>query len=217
MGHGRAVAVGLLLAVATAGAAAASQSQLSSQDQQFLRTVHQGNLAEIAVGRLAQSRGASEQVRSIGALFVADHTRLDGAVQQLASMNRVTLPEAPDAEQRAMQARLENASGSEFDRLFITGQLAAHSAVLRLGMTEEETGSSAEVKRAAADAAPVVRAHIDRLTAAARQLGVPISINTGSAGLAAASSRGWQVAILAVAGLVVAGLGGLGLRRRAGR
>jgi putative membrane protein len=88
---------------------------------------------------------------------------------------------------------------------------------LQLVMTERSAGSSMDVRNAATEAAPVIQHHIDLLTAAARELGVPISINTGNAGLAAAPSPTLLVTILGVVGLVVAGVGVLGLRRRTAR
>jgi putative membrane protein len=215
--HGVLVGAGALLALVAAGGPVGAQPQLSDQDRQYLVQAHQGNLAEIAAGRLAQTKGASQQVKDIGALLVTDHTRLDTAVQQVSSAAGVQLPATPNAEQQAMQAKLENASPGEFDATFITGQLQAHAKTMRLGQTELDAGSSAEVKKAAADAAPVIQAHHDRLSAAARQLGVPTSINTGSAGLAATPSPRLKVAVLVLAGFTLTGAGVLGLRRRARR
>jgi putative membrane protein len=214
---GAAVAAGVLVALATICGPAVGQPQLSTQDQQFLLKAHQGNLAEIAAGRLAQSKSPSQQVRDIGAMLVTDHTRLDAAGGQVAAMVGMKLPQTPNADQQAMQAKLENASPADFDRMFITTQLAGHAEVLKLAMAEQQTGTNPSVRQAAASAAPVVQKHIDALSAAARDLNVPISINTGSAGLAATPSQGWRAVMLVVAGLMLAGIGVLGLRRRATR
>ena len=41
--------------------------------EKFIKDAIQGNLAEVAVGKLAQQKGASQGVRSFGAMLVSDH------------------------------------------------------------------------------------------------------------------------------------------------
>jgi putative membrane protein len=172
--------VGVFLAPGTAATAAPSD-----QDAAYLRAAHQSNLAEIASGKLAQQKGASDQVKELGARWVADHTKLDAAVRDTAEALDVELPSAPNAEQRALAARYEAASGKDFDTLFIPTQMTSHMKTMRLGETELADGSDAQAKKVARDAAPVVAAHHDALEAAARDLGVPTGVNSGTGGQAA--------------------------------
>ncbi|MCP2258501.1 putative outer membrane protein [Streptoalloteichus tenebrarius] len=198
-------------AVGAAGVAHAEQT-VSDQDRQFLEQAHQANLAEIDAGRLARSRGSRQLVRDLGARFEEDHTRLDEALTQTASALGVALPDTPDPDQKAVHERLQNASDEEFDALFVRTQTEGHAKVMRLGETELAQGSSAEVKKVASDAAPVVKSHHDALLAAAGEVGAPTMINAGSAGLASTSA--WQgpgVVLLATGLLLV--VAGFVLRR----
>jgi putative membrane protein len=170
--------VGLLLVPGAASAAP------SDQDTAYLKAAHQANLAEIAGGKLAQQKAGSQQVKDLGARFVADHTKLDAALTQTASTLGVSLPSAPNAEQRALAARYKAASGDQFDSLFVSTQMTAHMKAMALGQTELAKGSDAAAKKAARDAAPVIKSHHNALDAAARALGIPSSINTGTGGLA---------------------------------
>jgi putative membrane protein len=210
-----ALACAVLIGTLTMTAPATAQPQLSAQDSQFLQQVHQGNLAEIAAGKLAQSKAGSVEVRDLGALFVTDHTQMDAAVQQLANTLGVTLPQAPNPEQQAMQTELQNASPGTFDSTFIPGQITAHTMTMQLIQTELANGTSNDVKKAASDAAPVVQKHHDRLMAAANALGVPTSINTGNAGTVAPVRDQGLIALLIIAGVALAGVGLVGLRRTA--
>lgn len=198
----------VLLLPATAAAAAPSD-----QDTAFLRAAHQSNLAEIDTGRLAQQKGASEQVKDLGARWVADHTKLDAALQDTAEALGVDLPDAPNAEQRALARRYQAASGADFDALWIPTQMDAHMKAMQLGEKELAQGSDAQAKKLAQDSAPVVAAHHELLEDAASDLGVPSTIATGTGGQAAASRAPAAIGFGAL-GLVLVGAALFLLRRR---
>src|SRR3979490_1027121 len=90
-----AVAAGSLVIVTaalTGLTSAAAYAAPSAQDTLFFQQAHQANLAEIAAGNLAIQKGASQQVRDLGARFVTDHTNLDQGLQQAAATLGVALP-----------------------------------------------------------------------------------------------------------------------------
>lgn len=203
-------AVALFLAPATAASAAPSD-----QDRTYLRAAHQSNLAEIAGGRLAQQKGRSQQVKDLGARFVADHTRLDAAVRETASALNVDLPSEPNAEQKAIAARYQATSGDEFDDLYISTQMELHMKAMALGEKELADGSDAQAKRVAQSAAPVIAAHHDQLNSAARALGLPQMVGTGTGGQAAAGALTRPaVAMLGLGALLLTAASVLLLRRR---
>ena len=199
----------LVLAPATAASAAPSD-----QDTAFLKAAHQSNLAEIAGGKIAQQKGESQQVKDLGARFVEDHTRLDSTLRDTAEALGVDLPDAPNAEQRALAARYEATSGSDFDALFVATQMDAHMKAMRLGRTEIAEGSDAQAKKVAQDSAPVIAAHHELLDDAAADLGVPSSIGTGTGGQAASADRTPMTVGFAGLGLLLVMAALLVLRRR---
>jgi putative membrane protein len=203
------VAALLLLGTGTAAFAAPS-----SQDSSYLKAAHQGNLAEIAGGQLAQQKASSQEVKDLGARFVADHTKLDAALQSTASALNVTLPSAPNPQQQALAARYRAASGSAFDTLFVSTQTDAHMGAMQLGQTEIAQGSDPQVKKAAQSAAPVIAAHQRLLSEAARALGIPTSIGTGTGGDAARRDTAGAAPGLVVLGVLLVVAAALTLRRR---
>ena len=205
------VAAGFLT-LAVAPAAHADTTALNAQDRAFHVGAHQSNLAEIAAGKLAQSKGQSSSVKEIGAMLISDHTKLDAAVRKLAAAKGVSLPSAPNAEQRAAAAKLAAASGAEFDTVFVSTQLAGHMKAMQLGKDEAARGQDADTKKAAAAAAPVIAHHGEMLTAAARELGVPTDVDAGRTGDATGSQTAEWIAF--AAGLALVAGGGVVLVRR---
>lgn len=210
------LAAGAVIAFSAMGMAPAMAQPVSEQDRTFLITAHQGNLAEIAAGRTAQEKGQAGVVRSIGALLVTDHTRLDAAVQDTARKLGVSLPAQPTPEQQAMQARLAALSGPAFDRAWVAAMIEGHRMALAAGEQELRSGGSPQVKQLAESAAPVIQGHLERLLQAQRTVGAPQRVPAGSGGQAAPSAD--RRACAPGYGLLAAGLlltaGGVLLRRR---
>lgn len=202
--------VGALLVLAPVTPAQAAPSQ---QDVAFLQAAHQSNLAEIAGGTIAQQKGQSQQVKDLGARFVTDHTNLDNSVKQVAQALGVTLPDAPNADQQAVAARYQQTNGTAFDTLFISTQMDAHMAAMRNGQNEVARGSDPQAKQVAQSAAPVIAGHHDALNAAARALGVPTRVDSGTGGEAATNRSALLPGFLIVLGLALA-TGAVVYRRR---
>ncbi|MET8836684.1 DUF4142 domain-containing protein [Micromonospora sp. NPDC004540] len=170
--------LGLLAALVLVGlapaAAAQAAAQPSTQDTQYLQALHQVNLFEITAGDLAQQKGQNQQVKDLGKMFVTDHTQLDQTVQSTAQQLNVQLPADPTADQQKVLDRLNNLSGADFDKAWVTAQLAGHVQAIQATQTEISQGSEQSVVQIAQDALPVLQAHLDALTALAQTLGVPV-------------------------------------------
>ncbi|MER5418314.1 DUF4142 domain-containing protein [Streptosporangium roseum] len=147
------------------------EGRVPAQDRQFLTQAHQGNLTEIAAGKAAQSKGKANAVRSIGAMLVADHTKLDKKLQQVAQRLKVTLPERPTARQQTKAKELDALSGTEFDKAWTKTMIYSHRAALAAIKKEIADGSVPQVKALAKAARPIVQDHLDRLLAAEKALG----------------------------------------------
>ncbi|MFI7077189.1 DUF4142 domain-containing protein [Micromonospora sp. NPDC049903] len=176
--------LGLLAALVLVGvapaAAAQAAAQPSEQDTQYLQAVHQVNLYEIAAGELAQQKGQNQQVKDLAQQFVTDHTELDQSVKDVAGQLNVQLPNEPTPDQRTALDQLNNASGEEFDRLWVTQGLAGHLQAIQATQTEISQGTEPQVVQLAQTALPVLQAHYDALVTLAEELGIPVPETSAS-------------------------------------
>ncbi|MFF4773472.1 DUF4142 domain-containing protein [Microtetraspora fusca] len=140
---------------------------VSEQDRMFLIKAHEGNLAEIRAGRLAQQKGHTSSVRDLGARLVKDHTRLDTKLRQTAKNVGVQLPHAPSKKQQEQLKKLGDLSGAKFDHAWVQWQLTAHRQTLTLINKELTNGKSEPVKKTAQEAKPVIQEHLTLLKKAA--------------------------------------------------
>ncbi|HUE79994.1 MAG TPA: DUF4142 domain-containing protein [Sphingomicrobium sp.] len=119
------------------------------------------DLYEIRSAELAMSRASSPRLRDFARLMIADHggtsAQLSFAGRRLNLLPRATLLPA----HQAMFDEL--ASTSDFDATYRRQQFAVHEAGLKLHVNFAARGESATMRPVAANAARVVRRHLDML------------------------------------------------------
>lgn len=159
---------------------------LSSSDRRFVNEVHEGGMAEVALGQLAVTRGMNPDVKAYGKRMVDDHSKADQELMQIASGKGITLsspppPSAPTSstepqsqltgKQREMIDRLNKLSGADFDREYIRNQVKDHEKDVALFEKQSTSGADAELKAFAAKTLPTLREHLQRARDIATKVG----------------------------------------------
>src|SRR5207248_6588514 len=72
--------------------AAAKSSSLSVKDKTFMKKAAKGGMMEVAMGKLAEQDGQSEDVKSFGKRMVTDHGKANDELKSIASKKGVQLP-----------------------------------------------------------------------------------------------------------------------------
>ncbi len=160
----------------------AGQSQPSSADQQFMTEAAQANMAEIEIGRLAEERASSPDVKNFAREVVQDHQKANDQLQQLASSCGVSLPSSVSSEDAALKSRLAALSGSDFDKQFVESMLKGHKEVIAKFDEEAAHGSDPSVKSYAEGTLPVLQNHMRMAEDLAGKLGVSPSPGLNPAG-----------------------------------
>jgi|tagenome__1003787_1003787.scaffolds.fasta_scaffold20843936_2 putative membrane protein len=138
-------------------------SSLSAADRSFISQAAYGSLAEVDLGKLAQTQASSQQVKEFGGRMVTEHTQMNNDLIALASKKGVTPPSSTDPGREAISDMLEKLSGSEFDRQYIPQQLADHETTLALFQGEANRAQDVDLKQFAQHYTPVVQRHVEML------------------------------------------------------
>jgi putative membrane protein len=121
---------GILMWAAAGGAWAqakqGAQGKPNKAAQTFVTKAIQGNLAEVAMGQLAQQKGNSDGIRSFGQQLVTDHSAANQKLTSLASGMGVTPPTEPTKQQKSDHDKMAKLSGDAFDRAFARHMVADH-------------------------------------------------------------------------------------------
>ena len=139
----------------SSGAAQAADTKASAK---FLPTAIEGNYAEVEMGKLAQSNGQSEDVKSFGKMLVTDHSAAnDKAIAAAKSMN-VTAPTGPNDKQKADHDKMAKMKGADFDKMFAKDMIADHKKDIKEYKSEsKETDAAGQYAK---DSLPTLEKHL---------------------------------------------------------
>ena len=178
--------LGGLGACASTGSSAKSADLAASaqSDERTLAILHRSDVGEIAAGMMAQERAMDPSVKAFAMMMVSEHTKLDEEGNRLAQQIHAastlpdsTLPQILRADSAALRAA---PAGAEFDRTYISQQVAAHQRTLEVVDAGLTRATDAQVKTALQSQ---VRPAVARHLAQAREIQTRLGSSTMSRGL----------------------------------
>ena len=164
----------LPLALAAAGAHAQSEA-ISPQTTDLIAKAAATDAFERDAGRLAEQRSGVADVRAFGAMMVKDHTTTTDKLRQVLLKDHLPIPQSPSPspDQAKMMADLTTAPKDAFDRAYAHSQVVAHQAALTVMQNYAMNGDNPDLKKLAADTAPLVQHHLDMALKLEGQAGGP--------------------------------------------
>jgi putative membrane protein len=144
-------------------------------DADIANVIHEVNAGEIAAGKIAQTKASNAEVKAFAREMVQAHTALDKqgtkASGQTAATNAAIRDSVVNAN-KAMSSQLQSAaSGAEFDKAYIDGQVQGHQNALSFLQAAQNQAQDADVKKMITAAIPDVQKHLDRARALQSKVG----------------------------------------------
>jgi putative membrane protein len=145
----------IIAALSFAGLAAAQDtpagksSSVTAKDKMFMKKAAKGGVMEVAMGKLAEEKGQSDDVKSFGKRMVADHGKANDELKKIAAQKNVKLP-----------AKEPTVSWSS-DKAYMDAMVKDHEKDLAEFNEEANSGNDPDVKKFAADTAKMVQEHLD--------------------------------------------------------
>jgi putative membrane protein len=98
-------------------------------DAQFATHIAQANMAEVALGKLAQEKSQSDDIKQFAQKMVDEHTKAEQDLEGIASKNNLTLPQEMSAQQKTQVGRLSKLSVPQFDSAYMRTMVMDHTRV----------------------------------------------------------------------------------------
>jgi putative membrane protein len=174
-----------LFAAASAAVLAAAPALAQSTakaDKSFIDNVARDGQGEVAIAQLAEQKGSSPAVKQLAQRLVADHTKANQQLQQIAEQEGVTPPKGMSQEQSDTRAKLEKLNGAAFDRAFLQGQVQDHQKDVQYFQREANTLQDPKLKSFAQQTLPVLQQHLQMAQQAESQLSSSGSSNPTAGG-----------------------------------
>lgn len=135
------------------------------------------NMAEIQLGRLAEQKAQSPQVKDFASQMVQDHTKANTELEQVARAQNIPLPTELDQDHQDLLQKLQGLTGAEFDREYMSAMVDGHQDAVDLlkdhaeDLTDNPQGApvgttgaataKVQVDQWAANTLPGVQSHLD--------------------------------------------------------
>jgi putative membrane protein len=149
-------------AEAPAADAKMSGGQLDSQDRDFMMTAAKGGMMEVHMGQMAAKQGQSADVKRLGNLMVADHTKANNQLMSLAGTKGVKLD---------TRHKMTKLSGDKFDQEWLAQMVTDHQKTIAAFQMEAKGGKDADVKGWAAKTLPTLKGHLKMVQDAQGKVG----------------------------------------------
>jgi putative membrane protein len=133
-------------------------------DTTFASKAAISGMAEVALGKMAASKGTDSKIKDFGKMMVMDHGKANAELMSIAKSKNIMLPAALDAEHQAKSDSLSKLTGRDFDKGYVQVMIEGHKKTLALMQTEASNGKDAELKAFAAKTAPIVQMHLTEIT-----------------------------------------------------
>jgi putative membrane protein len=136
-------------------------------DAQIAAIVVTANQVDIDAGKLAETKGSTQQIKDFGKQMVTDHTGVNKQAVDLVTRLKVKPEDNPTA-QSLKQGGIDNIknlntlSGAAFDKAYIAHEVAYHQAVLdAVDKTLIPGATNADLKALLVKVRPAFQAHLD--------------------------------------------------------
>jgi putative membrane protein len=147
--------------------APSAEASSKSSSAAILAQIHRADLKEIAIGKIADEKASTSEVRDYADQLVKDHTTVDQTVVATARTMNVRLDNAAGpregrherAHTSMVEEKLESANGAKFDRLFLQQTSADHDKLIRALKQEREDASDDDIEALIDKILPILEQH----------------------------------------------------------
>ena len=156
--------VGIDSATANVGRSsmADAQANVSSETKEFMEKAATGGMMEVELGKMAQEKASSSEVKDFGQQMVTDHTKANEDLKSLAQEKSVMLPDSMTAKQQRNVEKLSGLSGTEFDQEYMKMMVKDHEKDVKTYQKASEDVPDPAVQDFAAKTLPTLKDHLQK-------------------------------------------------------
>jgi putative membrane protein len=146
----------------TAGMVGKVSAEMTGTTKGFVTAAATSDMYEVEAGKIAAERSSNPAVKDFASHMVTAHTGTTDKLKSILASNniKVTPPMHLDDRRQGMIDNLKGAKAADFDRRYVSQQIAAHEEAQILMRGYAKDGDNAAVKSFAADTSKAVAEHL---------------------------------------------------------
>lgn len=138
----------------------ATNTAAGNIDGAFLTDAMKGDNSEVALGKIAQTKGSAQGVKDLGTMLVSDHGAHKTEVAALAQQAGVAVTDDIMDEAKTLETKLNGLSGDAFDKAFVDAAVEDHQKDIAKYEAQAKSGD-AQTAALANKTLPTLRKHLD--------------------------------------------------------
>src|SRR5687768_13216606 len=159
------------LAQPAAARGRAAQGEAGEKDPAaaFANETWSHNQFEVQLGQLAAQRAQDDQIKQFARMMVADHTKANQQLKQIAQSGNIQISEKLDPVHQAKLEKFQQCQGPEFERKYINSQAAGHMMSVLEFRWQSQNQQNEQLKQYAAQTLPKLEQHFAKAGELANQ------------------------------------------------
>jgi putative membrane protein len=143
----------------------AATMAVEKREADFVVEVANGNMIEVQLGGLAETKSVNDRVKTFAKMMVKDHMKISKDLQKIATAKNITLPQALSNEAKKDIDRLSNKDKKDFDRSYMNMMVADHRKDISKFEKAAKDCQDPELKNFIMQTLPILRKHLDAANA----------------------------------------------------
>ncbi|MBX9853478.1 MAG: DUF4142 domain-containing protein [Cytophagaceae bacterium] len=132
---------------------------LSDKEKDFIKEAANNGMLEVQLGKLANEKGMSKDVKEFGHHMVMDHDKANKELKQLAMQKNVMIPDSLDDDGKDKVKNLSTAKGKDFDKKYMKSMVDDHKDAVEDFEDIAKNSEDADLKALAEKTLPTLREH----------------------------------------------------------
>ncbi len=136
-----------------------SAKAATDDDKKFLAMASQSDQNEIALSKLAETKGTNPAVTAFAKKMIVEHTKMSASMKPFADAWGLTPASGPDADHQKELNKLNGLSGKDFDKEYIDEMVSDHAKALDAFTTEAKDTKDLKFRATVIKGKTAVAAH----------------------------------------------------------
>ena len=138
---------------------------LSATDREFMMMAGKDGMKEVHMGQMAVQQGQSAEIKKLGSTIVADHTKANNQLMEIANKRGVKL------DMRHKMEKMSKRDMENFDQAWLGMMVNDHQKDIAMFQRQAQNGTDPELRDYAKKTLPVLQKHLKLVQGAQKKMG----------------------------------------------
>lgn len=149
-------------ALANIGQVTENSQQQKMTNQEFVSKAYAGNLAEVQMAEMVQSKATNKQVKDFAKQLKDDHTKANQELKSLAQKKNIKLSDTLSSDKKNMLTEMKSMSATDLEESFMDMMEKEHQSAVKLYQKAVQDITDQDLNKYASNTLPTLKNHLDK-------------------------------------------------------